>query len=246
MSNLGMGRTEVERSAGLSLFREKKRYTCRSHDCQLTVTWPQILVTTNDSRLRLYNLKDHSLSCKYKGGLNTSSQIRATFRSSKNTHPQNLHPKFFISIFSCSRDGLSIVCGSEDHFIYVWKTHHDVNKLSSVRRDRNEFYESFTSKTCVSQRTLIKTLSGDCFLTLSSPRSGNGSSLCPRPGDNCGSRTERSRTNDNCSRLSGRNQSLCQFWKFVIINLCLCNKICGIVCVSVIKNMWVNVGVSAL
>jgi WD40 repeat protein len=83
----------------------------------------KILVTTNDSRLRLYNLKDHSLSCKYKGGLNTSSQIRATF----------------------SRDGLNIVCGSEDHFIYVWKTHHDVNKLSSVRRDRNEFYESFTT-----------------------------------------------------------------------------------------------------
>ena len=40
----------------------------------------QLLVTSNDSRVRMYNLKDHSLSCKYKGGLNTSSQIKATFR----------------------------------------------------------------------------------------------------------------------------------------------------------------------
>ena len=40
----------------------------------------QLLVTTNDSRIRLYNLKDHTLSCKYKGCINTSSQIKATFR----------------------------------------------------------------------------------------------------------------------------------------------------------------------
>lgn len=84
----------------------------------------QLLVTSNDSRIRLYNLKDHELSCKYKGCLNTSSQIKATF----------------------SRDGQYIISGSEDNFIYLWKTHLDVNKLSSARRDRNEFYESFSCK----------------------------------------------------------------------------------------------------
>lgn len=45
-----------------------------------TLMLAQLLVTSNDSRVRMYNLKDHSLSCKYKGGLNTSSQIKATFR----------------------------------------------------------------------------------------------------------------------------------------------------------------------
>jgi WD40 repeat protein len=83
----------------------------------------KILVTSNDSRIRLYNLRDHSLSCKYKGYLNSSSQIKATF----------------------SRDGQYIISGSEDGYVYVWKTHHDFSKLSSVRRDRNDFFESFTA-----------------------------------------------------------------------------------------------------
>ncbi|XP_019857784.1 PREDICTED: WD repeat-containing protein 44-like isoform X1 [Amphimedon queenslandica] len=85
----------------------------------------KILVTSNDSRIRLYNLQDHSLSCKYKGCLNTSSQIKATF--------------------SC--DGKCIICGSEDNYIYVWKTQHDYAKLSSVRKDRNDYFECFTAHT---------------------------------------------------------------------------------------------------
>ena len=40
----------------------------------------QILVTTNDSRIRIYDLRDLSLSCKFKGYTNQSSQIRAAFR----------------------------------------------------------------------------------------------------------------------------------------------------------------------
>lgn len=40
----------------------------------------QILITSNDSRIRLYDLRDLNLSCKYKGYSNMSSQIRAGFR----------------------------------------------------------------------------------------------------------------------------------------------------------------------
>lgn len=40
----------------------------------------KILVTSNDSRIRLYDLRDLSLSCKFKGYVNSSSQIRASFR----------------------------------------------------------------------------------------------------------------------------------------------------------------------
>lgn len=41
----------------------------------------RILITSNDSKIRLINMKDKSLMYKYKGSHNTSMQIRATFRS---------------------------------------------------------------------------------------------------------------------------------------------------------------------
>uniref|UniRef100_A0A182PVA3 WD repeat-containing protein 44 n=1 Tax=Anopheles epiroticus TaxID=199890 RepID=A0A182PVA3_9DIPT len=79
----------------------------------------KILVTSNDSRIRLYDLRDLNLSCKYKGYLNSSSQIKASF----------------------SHDGKYIISGSENQCIYIWKTHHEYTKLSSVRRDRSDFWE---------------------------------------------------------------------------------------------------------
>ncbi|KAI8130075.1 hypothetical protein FF38_03507 [Lucilia cuprina] len=79
----------------------------------------KILVTSNDSRVRLYDLRDLNLSCKYKGYLNASSQIKASF----------------------SHDGKYIIAGSENQCIYIWKTNHDYSKLSSVRRDRSDFWE---------------------------------------------------------------------------------------------------------
>ncbi|KAG5895382.1 hypothetical protein JTB14_029605 [Gonioctena quinquepunctata] len=80
----------------------------------------KILVTSNDSRIRLYDLRDLNVSCKYKGYVNMSSQIKASF----------------------SHDGKYIVSGSENRDIYIWKTSHDYSKFSSVRRDRNDFWEA--------------------------------------------------------------------------------------------------------
>ena len=40
----------------------------------------KMLITSNDSRARLYNMRDKSLMYKYKGVQNHSMQIRATFR----------------------------------------------------------------------------------------------------------------------------------------------------------------------
>lgn len=79
----------------------------------------KILVTSNDSRIRLYDLRDLNLSCKYKGYVNDSQQIKASF----------------------SHDGKYIISGSENQSIYIWKTYHDYAKLSSVRRDRSDFWE---------------------------------------------------------------------------------------------------------
>ena len=78
----------------------------------------QLLVTSNDSRIRLYNLKDHSLVCKFKGCVNNSSQIKASF----------------------NHDAKFIICGSEDHAMYLWRTY-NAGRLPSGRRDRNDFFE---------------------------------------------------------------------------------------------------------
>lgn len=60
----------------------------------------KLLITSNDSRVRLYNYKDRNLEVKFKGNENTCSQIHATF----------------------SDDGHYVICGSEDKRIYIWPT----------------------------------------------------------------------------------------------------------------------------
>lgn len=60
----------------------------------------KLLITSNDSRIRLYNFKDRALEAKFRGNENTCSQIRASF----------------------SDDGKHIICGSEDRRPYIWPT----------------------------------------------------------------------------------------------------------------------------
>ncbi|KAH9871453.1 hypothetical protein IAQ61_005632 [Plenodomus lingam] len=60
----------------------------------------KLLVSSNDSRIRVYNLKDKSLEMKFRGHENNSSQIKATFAG-------------------C---GGHIICGSEDRKAYIWST----------------------------------------------------------------------------------------------------------------------------
>lgn len=60
----------------------------------------KLLVTSNDSRLRIYNMKDKTLDMKFKGHENNCSQIRAAFVDSSG----------------------HVVCGSEDRKAYIWST----------------------------------------------------------------------------------------------------------------------------
>ncbi|KTW29685.1 hypothetical protein T552_00893 [Pneumocystis carinii B80] len=63
----------------------------------------KLLITSNDSRIRIYNMRDKSLEFKLKGNQNTCSQIRATF----------------------SDDAKHVICGSEDKQVYIWKLDND-------------------------------------------------------------------------------------------------------------------------
>lgn len=59
----------------------------------------QLLVTTNDSRLRLYNTDDFGMNAKFKGFTNDTLQLTATF----------------------SEDGKRIICGSENGKVCEWR-----------------------------------------------------------------------------------------------------------------------------
>lgn len=67
----------------------------------------QMLITTNDSRLRLFGLNDYCMVRKYKGGKNSSMQIRARF----------------------SESGEFIVCGSDTGHVHLWNTATQYNPL---------------------------------------------------------------------------------------------------------------------
>jgi len=60
----------------------------------------KLLVSSNDSRLRIYNMKDKTLEMKFRGHENNCSQIRASFADSSD----------------------HIICGSEDRKAYIWST----------------------------------------------------------------------------------------------------------------------------
>ena len=84
----------------------------------------KLLVTSNDSRVRVYD--GYHLACKYKGHKNNNSQIRASF----------------------SPGAEFIVCGSEDENVYVWSTVNSfvpsINPIyTGYRRDKHSSYESF-------------------------------------------------------------------------------------------------------
>lgn len=81
----------------------------------LSVHGDKLLVTFNDSRIHMYDIRDKVLICKFRGAQHERSQIRASF----------------------SPDGRHVVCGSEDKFIYLWRT----SDAQATRRDRNSMWE---------------------------------------------------------------------------------------------------------
>ncbi|VDK36811.1 unnamed protein product [Taenia asiatica] len=90
----------------------------------------KILVTSNDSRVRLIDARDYHTLCKYRGFLNETSQIRASF----------------------SATGRYLISGSENCFFYIWRKQMDflnVSRFSSTRKDRNNCWEAIKAHDAV-------------------------------------------------------------------------------------------------
>ncbi|CEJ82270.1 hypothetical protein VHEMI02346 [[Torrubiella] hemipterigena] len=88
----------------------------------------KVLISSNDSRVRIYNLKTKMLEVKFKGLENQSSQIHARF----------------------SDDGRFISSGSEDSKAYIWS----MDNLDAELKDKQP-YEYFEANPEVVTTTLI-------------------------------------------------------------------------------------------
>lgn len=83
----------------------------------------KLLVSTGDSRIRMYNFADRTLEAKYKGHTTIKGQIHSFFSDS----------------------GDYIISGSEDEKTYIWRTTSDSDATSRTR----ESYEYFHSNKAV-------------------------------------------------------------------------------------------------
>lgn len=87
----------------------------------------KLLITSNDSRIRLYSLRDKSLLFKLKGNENTSSQIRASF----------------------NEDCKYVICGSEDKQVYIWNAVPNANDQKiQFGYEHFEAHNGIVSATC--------------------------------------------------------------------------------------------------
>ncbi|GKT52179.1 putative WD repeat-containing protein [Colletotrichum spaethianum] len=108
----------------------------------------KVLITSNDSRVRIYNLRDKSLESKFKGYENTCSQIHADF----------------------SDTGEWIVSGSEDKRTYIWS----VDSVDSEKDKPCEYFDAHSDRvsTAVFAPTKSRQLlsgSGDPLYDLCNP-----------------------------------------------------------------------------
>ena len=97
----------------------------------------QLLVTTNDSRVRLFDVPAFGLKAKFKGLQNDAFQIKARF----------------------SPDCKYVICGSQTQYAYIWNTSIAApSGLLSKKNNKTESYEYFKAdKVSVTAATFLPT-----------------------------------------------------------------------------------------
>ncbi|CAG9324426.1 unnamed protein product [Blepharisma stoltei] len=83
-----------------------------------------LLVSTNDSRIRLYNFKDNQLVQKYKGHANSHYPIKAGFSQHK----------------------AHVICGSERGSFFIWNTFKETEGESLEKNDEFEAFDARNNK----------------------------------------------------------------------------------------------------
>ncbi|KAK4662260.1 uncharacterized protein QC763_701200 [Podospora pseudopauciseta] len=113
----------------------------------------RVLVTSNDSRIRIYSLRHQTMEVKLKGHENSCSQIAATF----------------------SDDGKYVVCGSEDRKAFVWSvTGKGVPLTTDKDKSPCEYFEAHgetvtTALFAPTQTRMLLGQSGDPIYDLCNP-----------------------------------------------------------------------------
>lgn len=95
----------------------------------------KLLISTNDSRVRLYNLYDKTMEAKFKGHENEQSQIHASF----------------------SDNGEYIISGSEDDRTYIWRTQASHGE-NAKRKDIQEYEYFHSNKSMVTVAKFAPTM----------------------------------------------------------------------------------------
>ncbi|KAM7194462.1 hypothetical protein V8F20_007988 [Naviculisporaceae sp. PSN 640] len=113
----------------------------------------KVLITSNDSRVRIYTLREKALDVKLKGHENSCSQIAASF----------------------SDDGKYVICGSEDRKAFIWSLSGEEQGIS-LDKDKSpcEYFEAHggTVTTALFAPTATRMLlgqSGDPIYDLCNP-----------------------------------------------------------------------------
>ncbi|GAB7364007.1 hypothetical protein MBLNU230_g4566t1 [Neophaeotheca triangularis] len=142
----------------------------------------KLLVTSNDSRIRVYNFRDKSLELKLRGNLNTSSQIRATL----------------------SDDGRYIACGSEDHRTHIWSPFEPTLAPATDGREKKPMECFETSDTIATAVCFAPTKTKLCLSRADDPLYD----LCNPPPVTLRSRAERAESRASSSKPPTENGSV--------------------------------------
>ena len=149
---------------GVSFIYSEKNTTSNNNPIRkktvLTKDNYKLLVTTNDSRIRIFSMTDFTLIIKLKGHLNRSRQIKGT----------------------SSSDGNNVICGSDTGEVFIWKVclqsddQLHQNRISNASTNDSHGYDKITTSMASTSTTVATTTNTTTAIT---KMSSNPSDIIP-------------------------------------------------------------------